>query len=305
MKRFIFYCAVFLLPVFIVVLGLEFLLRHIPNDYSYKSTYLDENSDKIQTLFLGSSHAFYDIDPQYLQRFSFNAAHVSQTLDLDYEILLKYKNNYSNLKNIVVPVSYFSLFEQLGKTEEFWRLKNYLIYYNIHTTNRIKDYSELLSHTLEINIERLDKYYFHGKDEISCSTLGFGLKHNSKDNKDLIISGPETAKRHTYNDLSLYAENLQILSQIIEFAKERHIRVIVFTPPAFNTYVKNLDTNQLNITIKAMLGLDEKYNNCVYLNMLTNSTFTAIDFYDSDHLNEIGAKKFTIKMDGVISKYWK
>lgn len=305
MRRFLIYCSAFLGPIILTVLGLEFLLRNIPNDYSFKNGYLTKNSDRIQTLFLGSSHAFYDINPEYMHTISFNAAHVSQTLDLDFEILMKYKKHFSKLKNIVIPVSYFSLFEQLGKTDEYWRLKNYSVYYNIHTTNKIADYSELLSYSLKINLSRIDSYYFQGHSEISCSNLGFGLKHNSKNNRDLISSGPATAQRHTYRDLSLYNENLKILSSIIEFARKRNIQVFVFTPPAFHTYVKNLDTNQLNKTLSAMNELQKKHNNCFYFNMLSDSVFTAKDFYDSDHLNEIGAEKFTIRMDRLINNFRK
>jgi hypothetical protein len=38
-----------------------------------------------------------------------------------------------------------------------------------------------------------------------------------------------------------------------------------------------------------------------YLNLLTDKAFDEKDFYDADHLNEIGAKKFTLKIDSLIN----
>ena len=46
----------------------------------------------------------------------------------------------------------------------------------------------------------------------------------------------------------------------------------------------------------------EKYRgNVTYQNFLLDSSFSAIDFYDADHLDEIGAKKLTSKIDSLIN----
>ena len=110
MKKFLKFILLFTLPIFILGLSSEYILRKIPNDYLLKKEFLDNNSDSIEVLFLGSSHAFYGVNPAYLSLNSFNAAIVSQTLDYDFEILKKYRNNWSNLECIVIPISYFSLY---------------------------------------------------------------------------------------------------------------------------------------------------------------------------------------------------
>jgi hypothetical protein len=45
-----------------------------------------------------------------------------------------------------------------------------------------------------------------------------------------------------------------------------------------------------------------KYDNVTYQNFLLDSSFSAIDFFDADHLNEIGAKKLTSKLDTLINQ---
>lgn len=44
-------------------------------------------------------------------------------------------------------------------------------------------------------------------------------------------------------------------------------------------------------------SLPLNYENCTYVNMINDSTFIAKDFFDADHLSEIGAKKLSIKLD--------
>ena len=51
-----------------------------------------------------------------------------------------------------------------------------------------------------------------------------------------------------------------------------------------------------------MKRIDDQYENAVYYNLLTDSAFVANDYYDADHLNEIGAKKLTKLLDVVVTK---
>jgi len=301
MKKFLIYFLIFIFPIVLSIVCCEIFLRKIPNDYSYKKQYLDKNSDSIVTLFLGSSHAFYGINPQFCKAKSFNASHISQSLDFDYQILKKYENNFTNLKNIVIPISYFSLFGKLEKGIEFWRVKNYSIYYKMYTTNKLSDYSEFLSNKFKYTIYNLYAYFLNKISFVSCSELGFGLNYNSKNSNDLIETGKSAAIRHTKNDLSLFDENLKILLEIIKYAENKNINVYFFTPPAYESYVNNLDTIQLNIMLTTINNLDKKYSNCTYYNFMNDTSFIAIDFYDADHLNEIGAEKLTKKIDSLIN----
>ena len=77
------------------LISIECLLRSIPNDYSYKRNYLDLNSDKIEVLFLGNSHASYDINPAYIRFKSFNNSFGCQTIDYDYSaVVIKKRQSY-------------------------------------------------------------------------------------------------------------------------------------------------------------------------------------------------------------------
>jgi len=89
MSKFIIRTLLFSLPVLALFIVMEILLRQIPNDYLLKKKYLDNHSKEIETLILGSSHSFYGINPLYFSNNTFNASHISQSLDYDFAILKK------------------------------------------------------------------------------------------------------------------------------------------------------------------------------------------------------------------------
>jgi hypothetical protein len=279
---------------------MEFLLRQIPNDYKYKKKYLDKNSDKIEILFLGNSHSFFGINPIYCTQNCFNASYITQSLDLDLEILKKYEQNWSKLRIVVLPISYFSLCESLETSSESWRIKNYIIYYRISTSKAFKDHTEVLSNNLSVNLRRITSYYIKGKSAISCSALGWGVTYNSKNAKDLVETGKEAAKRHTIKDFKYFNENVSTLKSIIEFGQRYNIKIVLFTPPAYETYVANLNKEQLKKTIQTAENMSNQFDNCFYFNFLENKSFSELDFYDADHLNEIGAEKLTLLIDKLI-----
>ena len=61
------------------MVGFEFLVRHIPNDYNSKIKYLQEHSSEIEILALGSSHAYFGVNPDFLSSKCFNLSHIAQT----------------------------------------------------------------------------------------------------------------------------------------------------------------------------------------------------------------------------------
>jgi Protein of unknown function (DUF1574) len=295
----------FFLPIIIIGGLMEFMLRQIPNVYRYKYDYLNKNSNKIEVLILGSSHSFFGINPIYTKMKSFNASHVTQTLDYDLEILKKFENKWADLRYIVLPISYFSLFEKIESSKEAWRTKDYCMYYKIRTSKYLPYYTEMLSGQLITNYQRLYSYYLKKTDNIACSELGWGTSYNSKTAQNLIESGKEAAIRQTITNDKYYKEMILVLDSIVDFAKKRKIELILFTPPAFKSYRDNLDQNQINRTVQTIVDLVNRCNNCSYYNFLEDKSFISSDFYDADHMNEIGSKKLTLKIDSIIENIQK
>ena len=300
MRKFIIKILFFLSPILIIAISIEILLRNIPNDYSYKNNYLEENADNLETLFLGSSHSYYGINPQYCTGNSFNASHISQTIDLDFQLLKKYSSDLKNLKFLVIPIDYFTLYSRTSTDVESWRMKNYHIYYNLKTSLNPIDYFELFSFNLNQNYKRISEYYFRNKNNLTCSKLGYG--NIIEKQADLIESGKIAAARHTIYDEKYINESIEIINDFIYYAEENNILILFYTSPAYITYRANLNSTQLNFTIKTIDSICNNHKNSVYINLLDDERFLKDDFRDADHLNRNGAIKLTTIIDAKIKK---
>jgi len=303
MNNFLKNLLIFLLPVILLGSSMEILLRRIPNDYAYKASYLNENSEKIEVLFLGSSHAYRDINPVYMHANSFNAGYVSQSLYFDYEIFKQHLGHWDHLEYIVIPISYFSLFMQLDSTPEAWRVKNYEIYYGMTTSGSLSDYFELFSNKADTNLERIRLYYWLGQSNTSSSKLGWGaFPPGSK--PGLLESGKTAAERHKQivedGEANLKV-NMDILNAFIAYANAKGIKLIFYTPPAYHSYVENLNKEKLDQSIAILTQLDKEYEHVIYINYLNDPSFTETDFFNADHLDVSGAEKLTKKIDALIT----
>lgn len=299
MKLFIRKAIIFILPITLLMVGSEYIIRLIPNDYSYKNKYLEINSHNIRILILGSSHSFFGINPVYFSQKAFNAAHVSQTFNYDLFIFDKFKNKLSNLKTVILPVSYFSLFSKLENGTESWRVKNYSIYYDCSYHHEPKNTFEVLSlKPLQI-IKDIYKYY-RGGTNITVSELGFGLGYSNITQSDLIATGKSAAKRHTKSSLDLLDTNMRLLNKLITESNTNGIKVILFTPPARKSYISNLNKHQLSVMKISISKIIREHPNVEYHNFMNDDRFIDSDFKDADHLNGLGAKKLTKIIDRII-----
>ena len=299
MKNYLFKISLFLLPLLAVAIFLEIYIRSKPNDYSYKNEYLTTHAKNIETLIFGSSHSFYGIDPQYFSMNTFNAAHVAQSLKWDYFIFDKFKDKMTNLNNVIIPISYFSLFYDLEGGDADWRVKDYKIYYDAEEPS-FKYNSEVLNRKL---VPLLMKFYksFTGEDKgIYCSTNGFGQRSILKD-VDMESSGVTAAKIHTVENYNAFNGNLEILENFISECNQMDVMVFLVVLPAWETYREHLDADQLMATESYCFELSHKFKNAYYYSFLDDRKFKIEDFANSDHLNDKGAEKISRILNTVIT----
>ncbi len=303
MKQFLKRLCVWIFPVLLTMMLAEWLLRKIPNDYTLKVNYYESHSSDIETLILGNSHAFYDLDPAFFRSRTYNGANVAQTLDLDADIFFKYENKFTKLKYLIIPISDLSFFLKLKDSKDSWRLKNYAIYYNVHVSNEIADYAEILSLPFSINRHRLISYYINHETAITSSGLGYGTNYNSGVKPDLDKTVLKTIQLHKVADFNNFREEKGSLEKIILSCYKKNIKVILFIPPGYSAYALKIDSVQLKITLNTCDYFANAYRNVYFFNLLNDSLFKANDYFDADHLNEIGAKKLSLKMDSIIYSY--
>jgi len=300
MIKFVRSLLLFVLPVVLFMFFAEILLRHIPNQYSYKAHYLEKYGNEIETLILGSSHSYYGIDPNEFSSKTFNAASTSQTLDLDYAILQKYSDRLVNLKTVIVLISYFSLFGKMEFGIENWRLKDYHIYYDLNVPIPFKDGFEIL---LKGSNKKIENYFF-GENDLGLTELGQGTLFGKNPQNNLEESGKIAAKRHTAEKDTaqmLFPEMQRYLESIIEICQKKNCQIILITMPAWHSYIENMDIWQWQKTQETVLELEKRYRNVRYFNFMADTQFVASDFGDADHLNPQGAKKLSRILDTIIN----
>jgi hypothetical protein len=300
MKQFIQKTLLFLLPAIVLLYFFEMFLHFIPNDYKYKKEQLLKYSQEIKILVLGSSHAHYGINPSYFSMNGFNSSNISQSLDIDYKLLEEYGTELNQLEYVIIPISYFSLFSTLEQGSENWRIKNYALYYGLKFSFSFKNYFELLNGTV---LSSLSRVYYSIRDKsklVTVSDKGFGLNYNSTIKNDLKTTGETAALRHTYFDIETFQHNKKVLANIIEWCNTKKVKLFFITLPAFYTYRNRLDNNQLNATVEYIDYIAKRNNNVYYYNFLNDAEFIEEDYFDADHLNEIGAKKLTKKINSIL-----
>ena len=300
MKRFLIQVIFIVVLPLISVLGLcEYVLRIVPNDYSYKHQWMTEHPDDIKILTFGSSHGYYGLRPDFFLKTAFNLAFVSQSIKYDKFLYEKYATNCDSLECIILPISYFSLRSNLETSQESWRIKGYCIYMgcNYHGINPI------------YNLEILTKSkLLHMKDALlqqlnyrTCDTLGFCLNYKKEYRaQNWQSTGLTACTRHSKGKKENLETNLQDLEWIIQDCQKRDIKVILLTTPTFHTYYDVLNQDLVIEREKICNSLVQKYNHVIFLDWLKHEQFNEDDFFDADHLNEFGAEKLTKMLDEYI-----
>jgi uncharacterized protein DUF1574 len=195
-----------------------------------------------------------------------------------------------------------SFFFKLANSAESWRMKNYTIYYQLYKTNRITDYFEVLNLPFSINRHRLISYYLNHESTITSTPLGYGADYNSNSKQDLSTTALKALLAHKAKNLQYFYEEKESLEQIIKTCYNKNIKVILFTPPAYSTYSSRIDSLQIKTAINTCEAFTKDYNNVFYFNFLNDTSFKANDYYDADHLNELGAKKLSLLVNSFITR---
>lgn len=294
MKRYIRLLIIFVIPLFVFFLSIELVLRKIPNDFKYKAKYLDKNSEKLDLLILGSSHSLSFVIPENLPMNAFNAANLNQTLKYDHFIFSKYKDKMKNLKTVIIPISYGSFFTSLDNGKDKWRIKDYKLYMGYDDVNPLKYNLEVTNGSTAVQFQQCYDYLIKGEDMIDCSEKGFGIKFSRDPQSKLEITGKSVSDRHNREcSLDYVEENLMHLEYIIGECQKRSIKVVLYTAPAYKSYRTYLKPELLKKTYELIKVIESKYDNVKYKNYLEDERFDSNLFRDVDHLNEMGAIKFT------------
>lgn len=292
MKKFLITLLAFFIPVLCVLAGLEYLVRNAPNEYLYKAEWMEKNAPRVETLILGTSHAFYGINPSYLGPNAFSLAASAQSLQYDEFLFFKYAPKCKNLKTVILPISYFTLFSgDMEDGSEWWRAINYKVYMDCPYHSSFSKYNFFISNSepFRAKLAKIIK----GNTIIECDSLGFGYPIYRKSTPTLDDASVAIwVKHHTAMDFSCVQRNKQHILKIADYCQTNHIRLVIVTTPTWKTYYERLSPSQLAVMTEFIELLTSNYN-ATYFNYIQDNRFIATDFTDCNHMSCDGAKKLS------------
>jgi hypothetical protein len=135
------------------------------------------------------------------------------------------------------------------------------------------------------------KKWFQTGTFADSDNRGWGTNFKKKDRTqpDLIAKQRAQSQEDGLTDFTL---NSNRINDIIKKCKEKNIKVVVVSMPKTHLYSSYLNQNKLQAIFKTCQSFQDHNANAVfYLNLFNDKRFIDEDFYDSDHLNEVGAEK--------------
>ena len=144
------------------------------------------------------------------------------------------------------------------------------------------------------------KTYFRKGSELGYDEYGWGNTYKLS-NKDKVIwdDGTEAeaaVKRHTANNWDYVDVKYSRMKEIAKFCESHNIQLILITTPCWHSYYDNLNKEQLSKMYETIHRFQKEFN-VPYFNYLKDPRFKADDFFDSNHLSDVGAIKFTKILD--------
>ena len=283
--------SLYLLPIALLAIGLEFYVESIPNSYTYKRTYMEQHAAEIKTLILGSSYAYDGIDPSVLDT-AFNLANSSQCFEDDYRLLQRYILQMDSLERVILPMSYSSL--QMVSSSN--RRGYYTIYMDLYPRWPISKYS-FECFNLELMLKKIAKHTLR-EDVVRCDSLGQRIGHTLESRPIDLWQETETLIR---NDqfIGMAAqpyidENTVWLHRIGSLCQDNDVELWLVIMPVMEAYRIGMPTEQIATMEQIVDEVDAEFDNVYMLDY--QSWGSEDDFWNATHLNRIGAELFTTKL---------
>ncbi|MBF8982500.1 SGNH/GDSL hydrolase family protein [Lutibacter sp. B2] len=265
-------------------------------DYTERFNHVPNN---IEVANVGSSHGMYGFDYTDFDVVGFNFGLYAQGFYYDYRMLKQYSPKIKEGATIIIPISYFSLYQSYEdeKFEEF--NKSYYRFLNPRYIKNIKLKKYVTDSLFPLlseggNIKKVFKDIEHKPKEWEIITWNKfapnegireeGHKRSMHHQKDIINPGkvnkPETKRE---------------LKNIINYCIENNYKPVLVTLPYLKYYNDFFPDAFYSEFYGEIEDIRKQYEGLEYMDYSHDKRFTSdIDlFVDSDHMNVNGRKKMT------------
>lgn len=272
--------------------------------------YVEEHINNISCLLLGNSHINHTLRPNILGNGVFNMAIAGRGLVYDIELAKRYVPQMNQLELLIIPIEYSDFYfgREKGNPNKInkpsGRQGTYKCMYYKYMGIRVDGFwywSELLNSKFDY----MSRFLKNDKKARGCDSLGYVKMSLSKrsdhwENRYLPKIVDTTLDANREKQELLYKR----FCTLAELAKNQGAKLILLSTPKYKTY-----NNSINPVVKKEMesfaaNLKQKYPNVEYYDYSTDKRFVDEDFYDSSHLTDIGANKFSkIVKEEVLDKH--
>ncbi len=295
MKRFLLKILGFLAGV-VILLGLaEYMARICPNAYSIKEDYMHQHASQIETLVLGSSHAYAAFKPEYLETTAYNLSNSNQTQRYDWLLLARDSALLTSLKTIIYPTSSLNLNYPLEETSEWYRCIYYQLYNHLNVHSTFSKYAWEVA-SIQTCCWKVQSLLKSGEADRMCDEYGWCTYYKAKPSQKEELTDAKAADRiQKYKDReAVRSKEEDYFDEIASFCKRHNLKLLLVSTPISQVFLNNPDfKNYLKQTDEKAQEKASEFDCIEYRDYSKDTRFTEEDFYDVDHLNSTGAIKFS------------
>lgn len=288
-----------ILPFVGILWYLEQKLTQMPNTYNQKKKHLEAGVDSIDLLVLGSSQAFYGINPDFLKPYKgFNLAGSSQPFFFDKAFVDAYLPRLPKLKKVLISVSYFSFWYDTEDGTEAWRDYYYYQFWDFRKAHvqpfHKKAASKILLYSPRTAYKRWWEDFQIPEKDLPTPNGWYKVRLDAPVWWEVSDKGGEGRVREHEKIMrpERLAYNQALLDSILSKLQQRGVEAILITPPVLPFYHKYQTPALEAKNLEIIRAFQQKYG-IRYFDYSRDARFERGEFRDNDHLNYLGAEKFS------------
>lgn len=296
MRKFIHNITILGIILLLINIAIEFLLFLRPNEYSYKRAYVEEHINDITCLLLGTSHIDGQLSPIILGDGVFNMAISGRRPIYDVELAKRYVPQMSQLKILIMPLNYSKFYFGREKDnpneikKEPWPEDKCMYYkYMGIRVDPFWYWSEMLNSKQDY----MKRFLKNDEKARRCDSLGYVKKRFKRKDNWENMSLPKiidtTIEANQEEQELLYTH----YCTLAELTHNQGAKLIILVTPHYKTYNDATNPVVLQEMASFVASLKQKYPNVEYYDYSTDERFVDEDFSNANHLNGIGATKFS------------
>lgn len=285
----------FLLPLLVYFFAFEWYCRH-ETFFAIKKQYAIDNLSHFEVVFTGTSQIEKGIrvntaPPKYL-----NWAAPGQSFPFEYQLWKKYLHQMPNLKCVGIEMSPVRMY--LSPLADDWSANVYWIHYDIpfkvNTLNPRRSFHILQDYDFFKQV--VHRAWNPWEEKSIIEATGFA-PNDFKDRfwdcqyDTALIQSTFRMKYDFRLPKDLIQENFIYLDSTLQLLKSAGVRPVLIIPPLYKTFQNAIPQRVADVFSQALLTISEKHDVKVF-NFQSSNVFLATDFYNDNHLNPDGARKW-------------